>query len=88
MSYASLPEPDASQPPPRHRPPSWFARNRLGMAAGAAVALVIAAAGVYLGSGDVTPEPSNAANALEYQSPSAGQAESPGAAASAPATPP
>ncbi|WUR61124.1 DUF1996 domain-containing protein [Micromonospora chokoriensis] len=87
MSYASLPEPDASQPPPRHRPPSWFARNRLGMAAGAAVALVIAAAGVYLGSGDVTPEPSNAANALEYPTPAAGQAESAGSAASVSATP-
>ncbi|MCZ7376485.1 DUF1996 domain-containing protein [Micromonospora sp. WMMC250] len=87
MSYASLPEPDASQPPSRHRPPSWFARNRLAMAAGAAVALVIAAAGVYLGGGGVTPEPSNAANALEYPSSSAGQAASPGAAASTSATP-
>ncbi|MGW0215071.1 DUF1996 domain-containing protein [Micromonospora chokoriensis] len=87
MSYASLPEPDASQPPSRHRPPSWFTRTRLGVAAGAAVALAIAAAGVYLGSGGVTPEPSNAANALEYPSPPAGQAESPGAAASTSATP-
>ncbi|MEU7590783.1 DUF1996 domain-containing protein [Micromonospora sp. NPDC049230] len=58
------------------------------MAVGAAVLLVVAAGGVYLGNGEVTPEQSNAANALRYPSPSpsAGQPQS-GAATSAPAPP-
>ncbi|WFF03235.1 DUF1996 domain-containing protein [Micromonospora sp. WMMD964] len=87
MSYAPSPEPDASPPPSRHRPPSRFTRTRLAMAAGATVALVIAATGVYLGNGDVTPEPSNASNALDDPSTSAGQPGSLAVAASTSATP-
>ncbi|MFF0256355.1 DUF1996 domain-containing protein [Micromonospora zamorensis] len=88
MPYASSQEPDAGPPPSRHRPPGWFARNRLGAAAGAAVALVVAAGGVYLGSGDAKPEPSKAANALEYTSPSTTPTGSLSASSSASATPP
>ncbi|MGC4756048.1 DUF1996 domain-containing protein [Micromonospora trifolii] len=76
-----------SPPPPRHRVPGWLGRNRLGVAVGAAAVLVIAAGGVYLGSGAPQPEPSNAANALEYPSSPAGQPASPGVAVSASATP-
>ena len=74
-------------PPSRHRRPRWLVRNKLGVAAGTAVAFVVAAGGVYLGTGAAQPEPSNAANALEYPPPSTGQAESTGPASSAPATP-
>ncbi|MCG5437404.1 hypothetical protein PSH25_001309, partial [Micromonospora sp. PSH25] len=72
MSYES--------PPPRHRVPGWLARNSLGVAVGAAAVLVIAAGGLYLGNGAPQPEPSNAANAVEYPSSPAGQPPSPGAA--------
>ncbi|MFG1895498.1 DUF1996 domain-containing protein [Micromonospora zamorensis] len=88
MSYASSHEPDAGPQPSRHRPPGWFARNRLGVAVGAAVALVVTAGGVYLGSGDAEPEPSKAANALEYTSPSTTPTGSLSASSSASATPP
>ncbi|WCN82645.1 DUF1996 domain-containing protein [Micromonospora sp. LH3U1] len=87
MSYASFHEPDASPPPSRPGLAGRFARNKLGMAASVAVVLVVAAGGVYLATAADEPEPSNAANALEYTSPSAAQAESPGAAPWASATP-
>ncbi|MEV1014069.1 DUF1996 domain-containing protein [Micromonospora sp. NPDC049801] len=74
-------------PPSRHRPPGWATHKRLSVAAGAAVVLVVAAGAVYLGNGAAQSEPSNAANAAEYPSPSAGQPESSGTAVSAPATP-
>ena len=76
-----------SPPPSRHRVPGWLGRNRLGVAVGAAALLVLAAGGVYLGNGTAQPEPSNAANALEYPSPPAGQPVSPGVAVSTSATP-
>ncbi|WP_327032595.1 DUF1996 domain-containing protein [Micromonospora ureilytica] len=74
-------------PPSRHRVPGWLARHRLGVTLGAAAVVVIAAGGVYLDSGAAQPEPSNAANALEYPPSPAGQPASPEATVPASATP-
>ncbi|MFG1868621.1 DUF1996 domain-containing protein [Micromonospora arborensis] len=84
MSYSSFREADASPPP---SPPGRAARNRLGIAAGVAAVLAVAAGGVYLANAATEPRPSNAANAVTDASPPAARSESPSAMTSTSTTP-